>query len=106
MFTSPLTQGSIEVSVDGRPVSPVRFDFSRDGYMGMQRTGGGRVMEDWDLPRGKHKVAMRLLDATGRPLKEASFDLEVAPGRTFLVRLEMKDASSTPRFYLSQQTVR
>lgn len=102
-FQSPLTRGSIEVSIDGKPAEPVVFDFGRGGFMGMQRAGGGRVTHGWDLANGKHRVAFRLLDATGRPLQSASYEIDVGQGRTFLVRLEMTDASTVPQFYLSQQ---
>lgn len=106
LFDSPLAQGSIEVTIDGKPVEPVRFDLARGQYMGLQRKAGGRVTHDWDLPEGKHRVAMRLVDAQGRRLKETSFDLDIRPGRTFLVRLEMRDEYTAPQFYLTQPSTR
>lgn len=102
-FQSPLTRGSIEVILDGKPAEPVVFDFERGGFMGMRRAGGGRVTHGWDLASGTHRVAFRLLDAAGQPLQSASYEIDVGPGRTFLVRLEMKDASTVPQFYLSRQ---
>ncbi|HPC83009.1 MAG TPA: serine/threonine-protein kinase [Thermoanaerobaculaceae bacterium] len=102
-FQSPLTRGRIEVSIDGKAVDPVVFDFEREGFMGMRRTGGGRVAHGWNLPNGRHTVRFRLLDAAGRPLQTAAYEIDVGPDTRYLVRLEMKDASALPRFYLSRQ---
>lgn len=106
LFQSPLTQGSIEVEIDGKPAEPVRFNFNRGDSPGMGRQGGGRVMQGWQLPPGKHRIAMRLLDGSGRLLQSDSFGVDIGPGRTYLVKIEMKDPSATPRFYLSTQTAR
>lgn len=102
-FQSPLSRGSIEVTIDGKALEPVVFDFERAGFMGMRRASGGRVTHGWPLANGKHRVAFRLLDATGRPLQSASYEVDIGPGRAFLVRLEMKDAGAVPQFYLGRQ---
>ncbi|HNX51077.1 MAG TPA: serine/threonine-protein kinase [Thermoanaerobaculaceae bacterium] len=106
LFQSPIPQGSIEVTIDGRSADPAKFDFSRADFMGMQRQGGGRVTHAWQLSPGRHRVAMRLLDGMGRPLQSDSFGVDIGPSVSYLVKLEMKDPTATPRFYLSTQTAR
>ncbi|MFH1175916.1 MAG: hypothetical protein V1750_00815, partial [Acidobacteriota bacterium] len=104
-FGSPLVRGTIEALCDGTPLEPLPFDFSRGRFMGIERKGGGLVQGSWNLPSGKHRVAIRLRDGQGRALREELFEITVSHDREHIIRIEMSNERAAPRFYLAQRTL-
>jgi Tfp pilus assembly protein PilF len=99
-FNSPLSQGTLRVSVDDEPVAEVPFDFTERGFLGIRKKGTGTVKRVVLIPSGSRRVGVELLDADGRAIGGERFDERLAAGSDWTLRVDMPDDDATPGFYL------
>ncbi len=102
VFNSPLNAGSIGVSVDGRPVEEVSFDFTSRGFLGIRRRGSGTVKRVMLVPAGGRSLAVRLHDAERGVLGSETFDRSLPGGTDWTLRVDLPDPRRAPAFYLVQ----
>jgi tRNA A-37 threonylcarbamoyl transferase component Bud32/tetratricopeptide (TPR) repeat protein len=99
-FDSPLSSGSISVTLDGESLAEVPFDFSRSGILGLKRKGRGTVKRVILTPSGRHVVGVQLIDDEGEPLGSASFENTLESDTRWTLRVDLPDSSSEPNFFL------
>jgi hypothetical protein len=99
-FDSPINAGSVEVSLDGRAIATIPFDFTRKAMFGIKRKGSGRVKRVVVVPAGRHTVGVRLVDTEAGPRGDATFSEALAGGSDWTLRVDLADREGTPAFAL------
>jgi serine/threonine protein kinase len=100
-FNSPLSQGALELELDGSLLGRKAFDFGSKGFLGIRRRGTGIVEDAYTFPAGSHKLLVRLKGEKGEVLGEQVFSLNAAGGSRWVLRVEMFSAQEVPRFSLA-----
>ena len=102
-FRSPLSTGSVVVSVEGASRHEIPFDFSERTLFGLRtRKGTGTVKDVFTLPAGERVVTAQVVGAERGLLGTATFRRTLRPGSDWTLRIDMADVDSRPGFVLVQ----
>jgi serine/threonine protein kinase len=99
-FSSPIPAGVITISTDGDQFERVPFDFTKKGFLGIKRSGGGTVREVVMLPSGQQRITVTLHDGEGKLLGSSAFQPVLAPGSDWTLRIDLPSKSSRASIFL------
>jgi predicted Ser/Thr protein kinase/tetratricopeptide (TPR) repeat protein len=103
-FNSPMSDGSVELELDGKPIANKQFDFSTRGLFGWwRRKGSGVVQDSYTIPAGMHNLTVRLRDGDGRLVGEEVLPARVAGNGSYMVKIEMDSERALPRVTFTQR---
>lgn len=100
-FNCPLSAATIEIDIDGEPLARKQLNFYTKGFLGLKKKGAGLYQETLTVRAGARTLSARLFNEAGVLLAEQSLHAQVAPGGRLLLKVEMDDEGSVPRFVLS-----
>jgi serine/threonine protein kinase len=103
-FDSPLSSGSVILTLNGESLAEVPFDFSSQGFLGFKRKGRGTVRRVVLTPSGSHTIGVQLIGENGQPLGSARFEKELAPESVWTLRIDLPSNRATPGFFLVQSS--
>ncbi len=99
-FDSPINAGTVTLTLEGKTLGVVPFDFTRRGFLGIKRKGTGQVKRVYLVPSGRRTLAVQLTDETRGPIGFATFTEEFAPDSEWVLRIDMPSAAARPEFRL------
>jgi len=99
-FDSPISSGTVSVTLDGESLADVPFNFSSTGFLGFKRKGRGTVRRVILTPSGHHTVGVQLVGRKFGAIGSASFDRDLAPNSQWTLRVDLPDDRSEPSFFL------
>lgn len=100
-FNSPISQGELELELDGSLLGRKAFDFGSKGFLGIRRRGTGIVEDAFAVPAGSHQLLVRLKGEGGKLLGEQAFSLAATGGSRWVLKVEMFSEKEVPRFSLA-----
>jgi serine/threonine protein kinase len=103
-FDSPISSGTVILTLNGESLAEVPFDFSSQGFLGFKRKGRGTVRRVVLTPSGTHTVGVQLIGEQGQPLGSASFKKDLAPESAWTLRIDLPSNRTNPGFFLVQSS--
>ncbi|HYB22807.1 MAG TPA: hypothetical protein VED41_03350, partial [Solirubrobacteraceae bacterium] len=100
-FNCPVSVGSYEVRLDGQELTAKPFDFRTKTLMFFKRKGSGVIEDAFTVRSGEHKLLVRLQGPEGAMLGEQTLPASFAPDGRYVLKIEMENEQSVPRFYLT-----
>jgi hypothetical protein len=101
-FNSPISVGSVSVTLDGELLADVPFDFTDTGFLGFKRKGKGQVRRVILTPAGQHTIGVQLLGRDRRVLGSRSFSEALSPESRWSLRVDLPREDAEPNFFLVQ----
>ena len=101
-FDSPISYGSVAITIDGETLAEVPFDFSNKGVFGFKRKGRGTVRRVILTPSGTYEVGVQLFGEDRTLLGAKSFSKTLAPESHWTLRVDLPSKRSNPDFFLVQ----
>jgi tRNA A-37 threonylcarbamoyl transferase component Bud32/tetratricopeptide (TPR) repeat protein len=105
-FDSPISAGTVSVTLDGESLAEVPFDFSHAGFLGFKRKGRGTVKRVILTPSGRRAVGIQLIDAKSGPLGSSTFTKDLPPGSEWTLRVDLPSSTARPSFFLVPKATR
>jgi serine/threonine-protein kinase len=102
-FDSPISSGTVAVSLNGEALAEVPFDFSTAGFLGLRKKGRGAVRRVLLTPAGEHRIGVELLHPTRGVLGSASFIRGLDPDSDWTLRVDLPSERAEPSFFLVQR---
>jgi tetratricopeptide (TPR) repeat protein len=99
-FDSPINAGTVLITMDGKTLANVPFDFTRKGFLGFKRRGTGRVRKSLTIPAGQHTLGVQLSDERRGPRGFASFTRRFEGDSNWTLRIDLASRKAEPAFYL------
>ena len=99
-FSSPISSGTIRVTVDGAAAAEIPFDFGAKNFLGMRRGGTGTVKQVVLVPSGRRTVSATLHDGDGTLRGSQAFDRELPAGSDWTLRFDLPSSDATATVYL------
>jgi hypothetical protein len=99
-FNSPISTGSIAVTVDGSTIGEIPFDFRTKGFLGRTRKGSGSVKKVLLAPSGRRSVGATLRDGEGVVIGTASFDRRLEAGSDWTLRFNLPSKKARAEIFL------
>jgi len=93
VFDSAVRSGTIQMTLDGVPLEPVRFSFGR-------KSTGRRVERTFPVAGGTHTIEVELETHKTGPSRVFSFVKRLGPGSTWTLRLDLPPGSKQVSAYL------
>jgi serine/threonine protein kinase len=103
-FDSPISSGTVAITLDGESLAEVPFDFSTKGFLGVKRKGRGTVRRVILTPSGTHEVGVQLFGEERNLLGAKSFRKTLAPESRWTLRIDLPSGRAEPGFFLVQST--
>ena len=100
VFDSPLSEGTVTVTLNGESLAEVPFDFSSTGFLGLRKKGRGTVRRVVLTPSGEHRIGVELRDLKRGVLGTASFVRSLPPDSDWTLRVDLPSAKAEPNFFL------
>jgi len=100
-FNCPLSEGSIELELDGERLAEKPFDFTTRGLLGLKKKGAGVIQDAFVVESGSRRLTVRLRGADGRLRGEETLPAMFATGSRWVLKVEMAGEQDVPRFTLS-----
>jgi serine/threonine-protein kinase len=100
-FNCPLSEGSLELEVDGTRLAEKPFNFTTRTVLGLKRKGAGVIQDAFVLESGPHRITIRLRDGAGRLRGEETLPAAVIAGSRWILKIEMAGEQDVPRFTLT-----
>jgi hypothetical protein len=101
-FDSPISSGTVAITLDGETLAEVPFDFSAKGVLGFKRKGSGTVRRVILTPSGTYQVGVQLFGEDRNLLGAKSFRKTLAPESRWTLRVDLPAKRSEPGFFLVQ----
>ncbi len=101
-FDSPVSSGTILITLDGESLSEIPFDFSAKAFLGFRRKGTGTIKRVVLTPSGRHQIGVQLMRPQQGLLGSKEFGVELAPDSLWSLRIDMPSATAAPNFFLVQ----
>ncbi len=99
-FDSPISEGSIAVTLDGELLADVPFDFATDAFLGIKKKGRGTVRRVILTPSGSHTVGVALEAGRRGVLGSSEFVRELEPDSEWTLRVDLPGEKAQPNFFL------
>ena len=100
-FNCPVSEGSVELEVDGQPLAQKRFDFTTRTRLGLKRKGAGVIQDAFTVESGARRITVRLRDEGGKLRGEETLPVTVVAGSRWVLKIEMAREQDVPRFSLT-----
>jgi eukaryotic-like serine/threonine-protein kinase len=97
-FNCPLSLGSVELELDGKPLKTMPFNFYSKGLLWLKKKGQGLVQATMPVAAGEHTVDVQLKGEQGRSLGGQSLPVHVTPGARVVLKIEMAGETAIPSF--------
>jgi predicted Ser/Thr protein kinase len=101
-FDSPISSGTVAITLDGESLAEVPFDFSSKGFLGVKRKGRGTVRRVILTPSGTYEVGVQLFGEEHTLLGAKSFSKTLSPDSQWTLRIDLPSKRSNPGFFLVQ----
>jgi serine/threonine protein kinase len=98
-FDSPISEGSIAVTLDGESLADVPFDFSREAFLGFKKKGRGTVRRVILTPSGSHTIGVELRESKRGVLGSAEFVRDLEPDSAWTLRVDLPGEKAQPNFF-------
>jgi serine/threonine protein kinase len=99
-FDSPISEGSVAVTLDGELLADVPFDFSTDAFLGIKKKGRGTVRRVILTPSGSHTIGVELRESKRGVLGLSEFVRELEPDSEWTLRVDLPAEKAQPNFFL------
>jgi serine/threonine protein kinase len=99
-FNSPLNAGVLTVTLNDTVLAEIPFDFTKAGFMGIQRRGTGTVKRVLVAPSGEQRIGIQLRDPRRGLIGSASFQRSLRAGSDWTLRVDLPAAEAEASFYL------
>ncbi len=99
-FDSPLSAGTVALTLNGEALAEVPFDFSSKGFLGRTKKGRGSVRRVVLTPSGEHVLGVELRVPERGVLGSASFARSFGPDSDWTLRVDLPRETATPGFFL------
>jgi len=100
-FNCPLSEGSLEIEVDGQRLAEKPFNFTTRGMLGLKKKGAGVIRDAFTVESGARVVTVRLHEGDGRLRGEENLRQTFAAGSRWILKIEMAGEQDLPRFTLT-----
>jgi predicted Ser/Thr protein kinase len=100
-FNCPISEGSLELEVDGQKLAQKPFNFTTRGMLGLKKKGAGVIQDAFTVESGAHRVTVRLRDGDGKLRGEETLPAALAAGSRWILKVEMAGEQDVPRFTLT-----
>ena len=100
-FNCPISEGSLELEVDGQPLAQKPFNFTTRGILGLKKKGAGVIQDAFTVESGARRITVRLRDGDGKLRGEETLLAAVAAGTRWVLKIEMAGEQDVPRFSLT-----
>jgi len=98
-FDSPISEGSIAVTLDGESLADVPFDFSREAFLGFKKKGRGTVRRVILTPSGSHTIGVELRESKRGVLGSSEFVRDLEPDSAWTLRIDLPGEKAQPNFF-------
>lgn len=99
-FNSPINAGAVTITLGGKNLSVIPFDFTKKGFLGAKRKGSGLVKRVFLIPSGRRTLGVRVDGTEEGLLGHRSFEKLFPSGTNWTLRIDMPNAQSRPQFFL------
>jgi serine/threonine protein kinase len=99
-FNSPISAGSITVTLNDVVVGNIPFDFSKKNVLGIKRKSTGVAKRVLLSPSGQQHIGVQLHDARRGLIASKDFHLNFPPGTDWTLRIDMPSPDAKPNIYL------
>jgi len=99
-FDSPISEGSVAVTLDGESLADVPFDFSTSSFLGIKKKGRGTVRRVILTPSGSHTVGVELREKKRGVLGSSTFVRDLEPDSEWTLRVDLPGEKAQPNFFL------
>ncbi len=99
-FDSPLSEGSLVVTLNGESLTDVPFDFTTSTFLGLKKKGRGTVRRVVLTPSGQHTIGIQLRHPKRGLLGSATFDRRLEPDSSWTLRVDLPTEKADPNFFL------
>ena len=99
-FDSPVSEGSVALTLDGELLTDVPFDFSSSSFLGLKKKGRGTIRRVILTPSGQHTLGIQLQHPKRGLLGSATFDRKLEPGSNWTLRIDLPSEKAEPNFFL------
>jgi len=100
-FNCPISEGSLELEVDGQRLAEKPFNFTTRGMLGLKKKGAGVIKDSFTIEAGARRITSRLREASGRLRGEENLREAFAAGSRWMLKIEMAGEQDVPRFTLT-----
>ena len=100
VFDSPISSGTVAVTLNGESLAEVPFDFTTTGFLGLKKKGRGAVRRVVLTPSGEHRIDIELRHAKRGVMGSASFVRKLAPDSDWTLRVDLPSEQAEPSFFL------
>ncbi len=99
-FDSPISEGSVAVTLDGESLADVPFDFGNKTFLGFKKQGRGTVRRVILTPSGSHTIGVELRESKRGVLGSSTFVRELEPDSEWTLRVDLPGEKAQPNFFL------
>jgi hypothetical protein len=100
-FNSPISAGSITVTLNDVVLRDIPFDFSKKSVLGIKRGGGTGVAKRVLLvSSGQQHIGVQLHDSRRGVIASADFHRNLPPGTDWTLRVDMPSRDADVNIYL------
>ena len=99
-FDSPVSEGSLVVTLNGESLADVPFDFSQSTFLGLKKKGRGTIRRVILTPSGQHTLGIQLQHPKRGLLGSATFDRRLEPDSNWTLRVDLPNEKAEPNFFL------
>ena len=100
-FNCPISEGSLELEVDGQRLAHKPFNFTTRGMLGLKKKGAGVIQDAFTVESGARRVTVRLRDGDGKLRAEETLPAALTAGSRWILKVEMAGEQDVPRFTLT-----
>jgi hypothetical protein len=100
-FNCPISEGSVELEVDGERLAEKPFNFTTRGMLGLKKKGAGVIQDAFTIESGARRITVRLREGDGRLRGEEILPATFAAGSRWTLKIEMAGEQDVPRFSLT-----
>lgn len=101
-FNSPLSAGTVELEVDGKPLAAKAFDFSERGFLGVRRRRSGIFSDSFTVSSSVTRVFVRLRGEDGGVVGEQHVSVSLSPDMRYVLKIDMESPTAVPRFSVTE----
>ena len=100
-FNCPISEGSLELEVDGQSLAQKPFNFTTRGVLGLKKKGAGVIQDAFTVESGARRITVRLHDGGGKLRGEETLPAVLGAGTRWVLKIEMAGEQDVPRFSLT-----
>ena len=99
-FDSPISEGAVEVTLNGESLADVPFDFSTSAFLGFKKKGRGTVRRVVLTPSGTHTIGVALTAKDRGVLGSSTFARTLEADSEWTLRVDLTGEKAQPNFFL------